>query len=157
MRLQKRNIYSVKICFIVYIGSRTWPLATPAPRCSCSYAQRNSVSRTDPRAMATVLFLFCFFEMLVFVLCATDRHTLLAAHRNAGRTAPRMRMLCACWRLRHTVALARAPILVNIISMLLGIFQQPLYEIMDALLIFFEICARHVFSQFRHQFLCLLD
>ena len=39
-----------------------------------------SESRTGPRAMATVIFSFRFFEikMLVFVLRAADRHTLAA-------------------------------------------------------------------------------
>ena len=43
-----------------------------------------SESRTGLQAMATVIFLFCFFEMLVFVLRAADWPT-LAAHRNAGK------------------------------------------------------------------------
>ena len=43
-----------------------------------------SESRTGPRAMAAVIFSFCFFEMLVFVLRAADRHTLVA-QRNAGK------------------------------------------------------------------------
>ena len=43
-----------------------------------------SESRTGPRAMAAVIFSFCFFEMLVFVLRAADRHT-LAAQRSAGK------------------------------------------------------------------------
>ena len=61
------------------LGSRTWPpLHVDAVVAMCSE------SRTGPRAMATVIFSFCFFEMFVFVRRTANRHT-LAAERNAGK------------------------------------------------------------------------
>ena len=46
-------------------------MATPAPL-DAVVAMR-SESRTGPRAMATVIFSFCFFEMPVFVCRTADR------------------------------------------------------------------------------------
>ena len=62
-------------------------MATPAPPTVATVdavVAMRSESRTGPRAMAAVIFSFCFFEMLVFVLRAADRHT-LAAQRSAGK------------------------------------------------------------------------
>jgi hypothetical protein len=43
-----------------------------------------SESRTGPRAMAAVIFSFCFFGMPVFVCRTADRHT-RAALRKKGK------------------------------------------------------------------------
>ena len=76
--------YSYLSCAILHypgtcLGSRTWP-----PLHLDAVVAMRSESRTGPRAMAAVIFSFCFFEMLVFVLRAADRHT-LAAQRSAGK------------------------------------------------------------------------
>ena len=68
----------------MFIGSRTWP-----PLHLDAVVAMRSESRTGPRAMAAVIFSFCFFEMLVFVLRAADRHTLAP---NEARESTRMRM-----------------------------------------------------------------
>ena len=52
------------------LGSRTWP-----PLHLDAVVAMRSESRAGPRAMATVIFSFCFFEMPVFVCRTADRHT----------------------------------------------------------------------------------
>jgi hypothetical protein len=57
----------------------TWP-----PLHLDAVVAMRSESRAGPRAMATVIFSFCFFEMHVFVCRTADRHT-RAALRKEGK------------------------------------------------------------------------
>ena len=42
-------------------------MATPAPRCSCAVVDMRSESRAGPWAVATTIFLLCFFETPVSI------------------------------------------------------------------------------------------
>ena len=56
----------------MFIGSRTWP---PLHLDAVVAMLMRSESRAAPRAIATVIFSFCFFVMPVFVCRTADRHT----------------------------------------------------------------------------------
>ena len=72
---------TIHIIYIICLGSRTWP---PLQLDAVVANAQRKPHGTGPRATATVMFSFCFFEMLLFVLRPADRHTLVA-QRNAGK------------------------------------------------------------------------
>ena len=71
--------YSIPGSRGMFIGSRTWP-----PLHLDAVVAMRSESRAAPRAIATVIFSFCFFVMPVFVCRTADRHT-RAALRKKGK------------------------------------------------------------------------
>ena len=71
------DAYFLLLCTILHYSIpghvyRIAHMATPAPRCIVAM---RSESRAAPRAIATVIFSFCFFVMPVLVCRTADRHT----------------------------------------------------------------------------------